>query len=318
MVAEISSGEEVTVEEVLRPLEFKETEKVVFIFLAGMFSFHQGLISQVIMKSLGIQRLNLHYPENVENSRVTFLDNALFYVTCPSHHQSPRLSLHSDPPFSAAFVFTGLQFVHSSPCLCPNPTPLAIQRLNTSPETVGKEEQPIPYLLFLQGGPGFECPRPTEGSGWILKACEEFRVILMDQRGTGLSTPLTPSSMQQIKSAQKLADYLTHVRADNIFNDAEFIRVRLVPEAKPWTVLGQSYGGFCVVTYLNFAPKGLKQVLLTGGIPPIGNGCTADSVYRASFEQLIHQNENTIRGSLRTLKLSEMLLPFWQNPKEAG
>ncbi|XP_039005506.1 proline iminopeptidase-like [Hibiscus syriacus] len=182
----------------------------------------------------------------------------------------------------------------------------------------GKEEQPIPYLLFLQGGPGFECPRPTEGSGWILKACEEFRVILMDQRGTGLSTPLTPSSMQQIKSAQKLADYLTHVRADNIFNDAEFIRVRLVPEAKPWTVLGQSYGGFCVVTYLNFAPKGLKQVLLTGGIPPIGNGCTADSVYRASFEQLIHQNENTIRGSLRTLKLSEMLLPFWQNPKEAG
>ncbi|KAK8711315.1 hypothetical protein V6N13_146599 [Hibiscus sabdariffa] len=156
---------------------------------------------------------------------------------------------------------------------------------------VGKEDQPMPYLLYLQGGPGFECPRPTEGGGWILKACEEFRVILMDQRGTGLSTPLTPSSMQQIKSAQKLADYLTHFRADSIVNDAEFIRVRLVPEAKPWTVLGQSYGGFCGVTYLSFAPQGLKQVLLTGGIPPIGDGCTADSVYRACFEQIIHQNE---------------------------
>lgn len=46
---------------------------------------------------------------------------------------------------------------------------------------VGKEEQPLPYLLYLQGGPGFEAPRPTEPSGWIRKACEEFRVILMDQ-----------------------------------------------------------------------------------------------------------------------------------------
>ncbi|KAK9910303.1 hypothetical protein M0R45_034271 [Rubus argutus] len=103
--------------------------------------------------------------------------------------------------------------------------------------SVGKEEQPLPYLLFLQGGPGFESPRPTE-AGWL-----------------------------------------------------EFIRVHLVPDAGPWTILGQSYGGFCAVTYLSFAPQGLKQVLLTGGIPPIGNGCTADIVYRACFEQIVCQNE---------------------------
>jgi hypothetical protein len=59
------------------------------------------------------------------------------------------------------------------------------------------------------------------------------------QRGTGLSTPLTASSMLQFKSAEDLADYLKHFRADNIVNDAEFIRVRLVPDAGPWTVLGQ-------------------------------------------------------------------------------
>ncbi|CAK7348811.1 unnamed protein product [Dovyalis caffra] len=157
--------------------------------------------------------------------------------------------------------------------------------------SVGKEEQLLPYLLYLQGGPGFECPRPTEASGWIHKACEEFRVILMDQRGTGLSTPLTPSSMSQLDSAKDIAEYLKYFRADNIVNDAEFIRVRLVPEAGPWTVLGQSYGGFCSVTYLSFAPQGLKQVLLTGGTPPLGNGCTAESVYRACYPQVIHQNE---------------------------
>ena len=59
------------------------------------------------------------------------------------------------------------------------------------------------------------------------------------QRGTGLSTPLTPSSMLQLKSDVKLADYLQHFRANNIVNDAEFIRVRLVPDAGRWTILGQ-------------------------------------------------------------------------------
>lgn len=155
----------------------------------------------------------------------------------------------------------------------------------------GKEDEGLPYLLYLQGGPGFESPRPNDASGWIGKACEGYRVVLLDQRGTGLSTPLTVSAMRQMKSAKDLAEYLTHFRADNIVKDAEFIRVRIVPKAGPWTVLGQSYGGFCAVTYLSFAPQGLKQVLLTGGIPPIGNGCTADAVYHACFEQIVNQNE---------------------------
>ncbi|CAN1762217.1 Proline iminopeptidase [Linum perenne] len=149
----------------------------------------------------------------------------------------------------------------------------------------------MPYLLFLQGGPGFECPRPSEASGWLQKACEDFRVVLMDQRGTGLSTALTPSSMSQFGSAEEVAEYLTNFRADNIVKDAEFIRIRLVPDAGPWTVLGQSYGGFCAVTYLSFAPQGLKQVLLTGGTPPLGDHCTADTVYRVCSEQVIRQNE---------------------------
>ncbi|KAF2291178.1 hypothetical protein GH714_020535 [Hevea brasiliensis] len=89
----------------------------------------------------------------------------------------------------------------------------------------------------------------------------------------------------------EVAEYLKYFRADNIVNDAEFIRVCLVPDAGPWTILGQSYGGFCAVTYLSFAPQGLKQALITGGIPPVRSGCTADIVYRACYEQVIRQNE---------------------------
>ncbi|XP_059459072.1 uncharacterized protein LOC132188590 isoform X2 [Corylus avellana] len=182
----------------------------------------------------------------------------------------------------------------------------------------GKEDKPLPYLLFLQGGPGFECPRPTEASGWVQKACEEFRLILMDQRGTGSSTPLTASSMLQFKSAEDLADYLKHFRADNIVNDAEFIRVRLVPDAGPWTILGQSYGGFCAVTYLSFAPQGLKRVLLTGGIPPIGNGCTADTVYRACFEPITHQNEKYYKRYPQDIEIVREVVKYLAESEGGG
>lgn len=182
----------------------------------------------------------------------------------------------------------------------------------------GKEDIAMPYLLFLQGGPGFECPRPTEASGWIGRACEEYRVILMDQRGTGLSTPLTPSSMLQIKTAENLVEYLKHFRADNIVHDAEFIRKHIVPDAAPWTVLGQSFGGFCAVTYLSFAPEGLKQVLLTGGIPPIAGGSTADAVYRACFEQVKMQNVKYYQRFPQDIEIVQELVKYLSESEGGG
>lgn len=150
----------------------------------------------------------------------------------------------------------------------------------------GKEEDPsLSYLLFLQGGPGFESPRPTASSGWLKRACDEHRVILLDQamtpslwlslvaylyawlmfffifyfgcwqRGTGLSTPLTVSSLSQITPVDKLVDFVKHFRADSIVKDAEFIRLRLVPNGGPWTVLGQVFVFcffFCTVFILAF------------------------------------------------------------------
>ncbi|KAJ7544666.1 hypothetical protein O6H91_09G088300 [Diphasiastrum complanatum] len=156
--------------------------------------------------------------------------------------------------------------------------------------SAGKEEKCLPYLLFLQGGPGFECHRPLESNGWLKRACEDYRVILMDQRGTGLSTPLTAQSMAQLESAKEEASYLQHFRADNIVRDAELIRSFLVPNGEPWSVLGQSYGGFCAITYLSMAPTGLRHVILTGVLPPLDGGCSAEAVYRACFKRVLIQN----------------------------
>ena len=146
-----------------------------------------------------------------------------------------------------------------------------------------KRDQDLPWLLYLQGGPGGRSPRPTGRSGWLGRALQDHRVLLLDQRGTGRSTPATRQTLARLGSAQEQADYLTHFRADSIVRDAELLRAALVGAA-PWTVLGQSYGGFCAMTYLSLAPEGCKEVLVTGGLPPLDHG--PDEVYAATYERV--------------------------------
>jgi len=142
-----------------------------------------------------------------------------------------------------------------------------------------------PYLVFLQGGPGFEATRPTSPpSGWIKRAIAEYRVLLLDQRGTGRSTPVghvIPGS-----TAADQAAYLTHFRADSIVRDCEAIRRELGVDR--WTVLGQSFGGFTSLTYLSFAPEGLEAALITGGLSPVGR--PIDDVYAATYRRAQEAN----------------------------
>jgi len=152
----------------------------------------------------------------------------------------------------------------------------------------GKEAEDLPWLAFFQGGPGFASPRPITESGWIKRALQNYRVLLLDQRGTGRSRPVTLESLAQFPNPQAAADYLTHFRADSIVQDAEWIRRELVGENETWSVLGQSYGGFCVTHYLSAAPGGLKEAIITGGLPPIGHA--VDDIYRATYRRVLDKN----------------------------
>jgi pimeloyl-ACP methyl ester carboxylesterase len=151
----------------------------------------------------------------------------------------------------------------------------------------GKEDANLPYLVYFQGGPGSGSPRPTDNSGWIGRALQDYRVLLLDQRGTGRSTPVTAQTLAGLGDAQAQADYLMHFRADNIVRDAEAIRQQLVGD-QPWSILGQSYGGFCAMRYLSASPEGLKHVLITGGIPSLTR--PADDVYRATYRRVADKN----------------------------
>ena len=142
-----------------------------------------------------------------------------------------------------------------------------------------------PYLLYLQGGPGFEAARPTSPpTGWIKEALKDYRVLLLDQRGTGRSSPVGAQLPGDTPEAR--ADYLTHFRADSIVRDAESIRGELGVDR--WSVLGQSFGGFTTMTYLSIAPEGLREAFITGGLSPIGR--PVDDVYAATYKRLIVQN----------------------------
>ncbi len=145
----------------------------------------------------------------------------------------------------------------------------------------------LPWLLFFQGGPGFGAPRPLGPDGWLERALASYRVLLLDQRGTGRSTPATRQTLARLGTPRAQADYLAHFRADSIVRDAELIRGRLTGGG-PWSVLGQSFGGFCTVSYLSLAPEGLQEVFITGGLP--GLTATADDVYRLTYPQVAAKN----------------------------
>ena len=197
-------------------------------------------------------------------------------------------------------------------------------------------------VVYLQGGPGFGAPAPivslglTAKSSWAGKALDKHykRVVLMDQRGTGRSTPITKQTLEmqfpdlflmdqgdfessQITTAEQLVEalganqkeaatrvqtavtqvtnYVAQFRADNIVQDAEEVRdTLLLPDldrdvndlsARQWgCALGQSFGGFCMMTYLSQVQDPPQICLLTGGIAPM---CThVDSVYDSLWNRV--------------------------------
>ncbi|WP_422116607.1 alpha/beta fold hydrolase [Brachybacterium sp. UNK5269] len=157
-----------------------------------------------------------------------------------------------------------------------------------------------PYLVYLQGGPGSEAPRPLDASSppWLPRALREHRVIMLDQRGTGRSTPVGldtalpegaiagAATLREATPSQQ-AQYLTHFRADAIARDAELLREHL--GVARWTLLGQSFGGFTTLRYLSAHPQSVEKALFTGGLPTVGPGM--DAVYASTWEGMIVRSE---------------------------
>lgn len=145
----------------------------------------------------------------------------------------------------------------------------------------------LPWLLYLHGGPGHESTRPVWSPispAWLGRALRDYRVVLMDARGTGRSTPIGAA---QDGPADLVAERLALFRADSVVRDAECVR-RTVCGDQPWTVLGESAGGFAALTYLSIAPEGVREALFAGGLPPVGR--SPDEVYSRTHTGLLDRS----------------------------
>jgi pimeloyl-ACP methyl ester carboxylesterase len=193
-----------------------------------------------------------------------------------------RLATHRTP----GFVLTDHAF--SVPLDHERPDGEAITVFAREAVAPSREHDELPWLLYLQGGPGMESPRPlARASTWLDRALKDWRVLLLDQRGTGRSTPATARTVAGITSPAEQAAYLGHFRADSIVRDAESIRHELIGDAQ-WDLIGQSFGGFCITSYLSLAPGGIRTAFITGGLPPIDR--SPEDVYRALYPRVRAKN----------------------------
>jgi len=141
----------------------------------------------------------------------------------------------------------------------------------------------LPPLIFLQGGPGAGSPRPPHNT-WIEKATDHYRVLLLDQRGTAKSTPVTGRFITDfiaahgggVEGTKAAADYVACFRADAIADDVAHLN-SVLNEGVPWTTLGQSFGGFITMSLLTRHPETVARSMTTGGIPALDRN--ADDLY---------------------------------------
>jgi proline iminopeptidase len=108
--------------------------------------------------------------------------------------------------------------------------------------TVAGAADGVPVVV-LHGGPG----SGSQPGALRLFDLTRFRVVLIDQRGTGASTP---------------HGSVRHNRTDRLIDDIEAIRVRLGVER--WGVLGGSWGAALALAYAGRHPCSVTGVVLRG------------------------------------------------------
>ncbi|CAG7971438.1 unnamed protein product [Penicillium salamii] len=184
----------------------------------------------------------------------------------------------------------------------------SIARKNTPIEPTDESKGgKLPWLVYLQGGPGFGCGTP-QSYPWVdFILSKGYQVLFLDQRGTGLSSTITAGTLARQGDAIKQAEYLKNFRADNIVRDCEAIRNILTndypADQRQWSILGQSFGGFCAVTYLSKFPEGLREAFLTGGLPPLTSG--PDPVYAKTYGKSTYVLFKNLHADEQTEKVKQ-------------
>ncbi|TFK55240.1 hypothetical protein OE88DRAFT_1019349 [Heliocybe sulcata] len=176
----------------------------------------------------------------------------------------------------------------------------ARQAIPVGPSSLDEAMRPV--CLYIPDFTAYDCAVALPTSYPITPAFFDrgYQVLFLDQRGTGLSTPLNSLSFEKatlqglpLDTPEMQAEYATFFRADNIVRDAEEIRKFLLQggrtqDDKKWTICGNAYSGFLCAVYLSLFPSGVKRAYVTAGIPPLMSD--PFEVFKYVFEKAKERN----------------------------
>lgn len=161
----------------------------------------------------------------------------------------------------------------------------------------GDKSHQKPYLVYLQGGPGYGNPLPQDSPLSTYMLDRGYELLLLDYRGVGLSSTVSAETLPLVGGPREQADYLKLFRADNIVRDCEAVRKCLTKdypaEKKKWSIFGQSFGGMTSLTYLSFHPEGLRESFITGGLAALDKG--PEEVYTLTYKKVTERNQDYYR-----------------------
>lgn len=193
-------------------------------------------------------------------------------VSVPINRQDPKTSPRMDLAFSIAEEVKDEAMYKWFLSLQQQSSGMTPQQRATQYVSKSALKNADGMMVYLQGGPGFASPTPVVGLGfsqdasWAAKALGDYqRIVLMDQRGTGKSTPITKqtlqkkfpdmfsldgetASMEELKTSKpedyetfqraltEATNYMAQMRADSIVQDAEAVKDILLNPGEPGTV----------------------------------------------------------------------------------
>jgi len=136
-------------------------------------------------------------------------------------------------------------------------------------------------IAFFYGGPGIS---PQTQIPPLLKPTKNNDLIIIHQRGTGLSTPLP-----KIDTKQNILRY-RHYLSRAIVKDAEQVRKQLFGDVK-WIITGQSFGSLIVQRYITLFPKSIHSAH--------AHGYAATSLPTPFAESRIIQHGENVKNYLK-------------------
>ncbi|GAB7352212.1 hypothetical protein MBLNU459_g2685t1 [Dothideomycetes sp. NU459] len=190
----------------------------------------------------------------------------------------------------------------------------SVRKHESPAEPEDDKKKQLPWMVYLQGGPGMAC-RPPNAYPWTWTILDKgYQMLYLDQRGTGMSTPVTPTTLGLRGYEDAQAKYLKLYRADSIVRDCEAIRQALTAdypaEKQKWSIMGQSFGGFCSITYLSFYPQGLKESFIYGGLQPLVK--KPDEVYRRLYKKVIERNQAYYKKYAEDVERVKLVVKYLQ------